>query len=103
MNIPRKVRISGADYEVVVKPGPVLVDGRQCCGSIEYEELRINIDSSFGAKARHCQTFLHEVLHGIARDRQLDFGDADEEVIVEAFARGLYQVLEDNPGIMRED
>lgn len=100
MNIPGKVRISGINYDVLQTTRPIIVNGRQCCGSIEYEEHQISIDLSFGDHAGHCSTLLHEIIHGIVRDRQIDFGkDADEEAIVEALARGLYQVLSDNPDL----
>ena len=99
MMIPALVRISGVDYEVHLTESPVIVDGRQCFGSIEYEQNRINIDVSIGSVERHMQTLIHEILHGIGRDRDIDFGNADEEEIVEAFARGLYQVIADNPSM----
>lgn len=99
MMIPALVRISGVDYEVHLTESPVIVEGRQCFGSIEYEQNRINIDVSIGSVERHMQTLIHEILHGIGRDRDIDFGNADEEEIVEAFARGLYQVIADNPSM----
>lgn len=102
MNIPEKIRISGIDYAVELTDGPVVVDGRQCYGSIEYEGHRILLDKNLGDHAQMCCTLLHEVFHGIVRDRMIDFGESvDEEIVVEAFARGLYQVLADNPDLMK--
>lgn len=98
MNIPRKVRISGIDYIVKQVEQPVCVDGRQCCGDIDYDHNTIRIDISYGSPTSHACTLFHEIVHGIVHDREIYFGEgADEESIVEAFARGLYQVLVDNP------
>ena len=100
MNIPRKVRISGIDYVVDQVTHPVCVDGRQCCGDINYDHNKIRIDISYGSSTSHICTLLHEVVHGIVHDRDICFGGgADEEAIVEAFAKGLYQVLTDNPDL----
>lgn len=100
MNIPRKVRISGIDYVVEQVEHPVCVAGRQCCGDIDYDHNRIRIDVSYGSPTSHVCTLLHEVVHGIVHDRDIYFGEgADEESIVEAFAKGLYQVLRDNPDL----
>lgn len=100
MNIPRKVRIGGVDYCVDTSTTPVIVDGKQCYGSIEYASHQILIDETLGDHAHIACTLLHEVLHGIVHDRMIDFED-DEEDIIDAFARGLYQVLADNPDLMK--
>lgn len=100
MNIPHKIRIGGADYRVRTCTGPVIVDGKQCYGSIEYASHEIIIDKTLGDHAHQICTLLHEVLHGIVHDRMIDF-KADEEDVIDALARGLYQVLADNPDLMK--
>lgn len=42
------------------------------------------------------ETLIHEILHGIIFDRQIDFQNDDEEAIIERLSRGLYQVLKEN-------
>lgn len=102
MNIPHKVRIGGVDYAVEIGTDPVIVDGKQCFGSIEYASHKILIDKTLGDHAQHSCTLLHEIFHGIVHDRMIDFGEgADEETIVEALSRGMYQVLADNPDLMK--
>lgn len=102
MNIPEKIRISGVDYAVEITTDPVLIDGRQCYGSIEYASHKILLDETLGDHAHQCCTLLHEIFHAIVHDRMIDLGEnADEETIVEAFARGVYQLLADNPDLMK--
>ena len=40
-------------------------------------------------------TLWHEIMHGIEDQAQLELGE-ERERIIEAFARGVYQVLQDN-------
>ena len=94
MKIPESVRIGGQEYAVVYEP--VLVDdGKELCGQIRY--MKGEIALSEGCDMGHdaaCQTLLHEILHGIARLFNAEI--EDEETVIDMFAKGLYQVLQDN-------
>lgn len=99
MEIPNKVRIGSVDYEVIIKDETIVLDAVQCKGKIDYDYHEINIDSSVQDKQGQEQTFLHELIHGIVRERNLDFKNADDETIVDGLAIGLHQVIRDNPEI----
>lgn len=99
MEIPSKVRIGSVDYEVTVKDKTIVLDAVQCKGKIDYEYHKIDIDSSIQDKQGQEQTFLHELIHGIVRERKLNLKNADDETIVDELATGLHQVIRDNPGI----
>lgn len=99
MEIPNKVIIGSVDYEVIIKDETIVLDAVQCKGKIDYDYHEINIDSSVQDKQGQEQTFLHELIHGIVRERNLDFKNADDETIVDGLAIGLHQVIRDNPEI----
>ena len=93
MKIPDKVRIDGVDYEVIHKEN--LNNGeRLLLGEIDYVQSEIRL--KHGQSNQYaCVTLLHEILHGIAHHKKLDLGK-NEENIIDGFAFGIYQVLQDN-------
>lgn len=99
MEIPDKVRIGSVDYDVIIEDKTIVLDSSQCKGKIDYEFHKINIDSSIQDKQEQEKTFLHELVHGIARERSLDLEKADEETIIDEISIGLHQVIRDNPEI----
>lgn len=99
MEIPSKVRIGSVDYEIVIEDKTIVLDAVQCKGQIDYDYHKINIDSSIQDKQGQEQTFLHELIHGIVRERSLDLEKVDEENIVDGLAVGLHQIIRDNPQI----
>ena len=97
MQIPRKVRIGGVDY-AVKHTDHSSVGNTLCYGTFDSEKCVIELSNGRElAKERVHQTFLHEILHGVifAMGLELD----DEENAVGTIAKGLYQVIADNPAI----
>lgn len=96
MKIPDKVRIGGVEF--VVKRGPNLrLDNELCYGLFKGDDSEIWLSTTDGTEhQRQCQTLWHEILHGIRAHAGLEI--EDEEEVVEMFARGIYQVLQDNGG-----
>lgn len=94
MKIPESVRIAGVEYKVEVVPA--LMNGATAAyGHIDYENSRIELSDSFGVEhQKRCLILWHEILHGIIDASGLDI--KHEERVVEMFARGIYQVLQDN-------
>lgn len=93
MNIPSKIRISGVDYKVLCLPN--IVSGSDVFyGTIDYNENIIKIAYRGVSQEKQKITLLHELFHGIIESAQLDIDD--EETVVEAFARGFYQIIADN-------
>lgn len=102
MKIPNKVRLNGVDFTVEWIEN--LHDaGVICDGLINYQHSMIALNTETQGYQKQCITFLHEICHGI-----LDAYDCspegrikskipdDEETLVELFARGFYQFLQDN-------
>ena len=96
MKIPKSVRIQGVEYEVQDNC-PSLNDGEQMLyGNISYPDPVIRISDVTTGHEMKCLTLWHEILHGIRYANGLEV--ENEEAVVEMFARGIYQVLQDNGG-----
>lgn len=96
MKIPDFVRIGGVEYEVFDNQ-PSLNDGENLLyGQIDYRESTIRLSDLREGHQMKCITLLHEILHGIRNHAGLEI--ENEEEVVDMFARGLYQVLQDNGG-----
>lgn len=94
MKIPDSIRIAGVEYEVVVVPH--LMNGAVAAyGHIDFENSRIALSDTFGTEhQKRCLILWHEILHGIREANGMEIDN--EEQIVEMFAKGIYQVLQDN-------
>lgn len=94
MKIPNSVRIGGVEYEVRYEPN-LRLNNNICYGVIDYDNCVITLSETDGTgHQRRCITLLHEILHGIRNHAGLEI--EKEEEIVDMFARGIYQVLQDN-------
>lgn len=95
MKIPERIRIGGVEFDVRTESG--LNDGqRLLAGQIRHMDCQIAIAEESSHEYK-CLTLWHEIMHGIEDQAQLELGERRERVI-EAFARGVYQVLQDNGG-----
>lgn len=94
MKIPDSVRIGGIEYEVKYSPN-VRLGETLCYGTIDYNESVILLSETDGTgHQKRCCTLWHEILHGIREHAGMTI--ENEEEIVEMFAKGIYQVLQDN-------
>ena len=101
MIIPEVIRIGSCDYEVEFTKEYIVVDRLQCKAAIDYDNHIINIDSKIGDIQSQEQSFLHEVFHGILRDRAIEV--QDEEFVVDELAKGLHQIIRDNPEMFLDE
>ncbi len=94
MKIPESVRIGGVEYEVIDNVSG-LNDGQNVlAGEINYNDSVIRLNEVVAGHQMKCITLWHEILHGIRNHAGIEI--EDEETVVELFARGIYQVLQDN-------
>ncbi len=98
MEIKDKIKIGSMEYEVIKTSKPILLDNQACNGIIDYENLFIEINTNRAVQKQE-ETFIHEVLHGIIRERNLVL--ENEEMIVEEIGKGLYQFIKDNPEVFK--
>lgn len=94
MKIPDSIRIAGVEFKVELVPN--LNNGTNLAyGHIDYENSVISLSSTNGTEhQRRCQILWHEILHGIRENNGMEI--ENEEAIVDMFAKGIYQVLQDN-------
>lgn len=94
MKIPESIRIAGVEYEVVLVPN--LMNGSTAAyGHIDYDNSKIELSDTFGTEhQKRCQILWHEILHGIQEANGLEI--KNEEAVIDMFAKGIYQVLQDN-------
>lgn len=90
------IRIGTFNYKVIFNDYPILLNNQEVYGLITYDKHEIKINNSLGDKQHQVQTLLHEVLHGIIREYDVDIKDLDEEILVDKLSTALYQLLKDN-------
>jgi len=95
MNIPNKIRIGSLDFDVIMQDTPIVLNNQQCYGEIDYATTEIKLDATIASDQHLEVTFLHEIIHGILHDR--GFKEAEDEELIEGIARGLHQLIRDNP------
>lgn len=94
MKIPDSVRIGGVEYPISYVEN-LRLDNKLAYGRIDYDNCAIELSANDGAAhEKRCQTLWHEILHGIREHAGLEI--KNEEAVVEMFAKGIYQVLQDN-------
>ena len=94
MNIPESIRIAGVEYKIRLVPN--LNNGSNLAyGHIDYENTAISLSDTCGTEhQKRCKILWHEILHGIRENNGMEI--ENEEEIVDMFAKGIYQVLQDN-------
>jgi len=97
LNILKSVRIGSMDYKVLLNDKLILEDGKECFGAINFRKKEIKINNELQDIQGQEETFLHEILHGICEERNFIYEKNDDETITEELARGLHQLIKDNP------
>lgn len=94
MKIPSSIRIGGVEYQI--KYTQNLNNGVNLAyGYIDYDNNNIELSSTIGTgHQKRCCILWHEILHGIRNHAGMEI--ENEEEIVDVFAKGIYQVLQDN-------
>lgn len=99
MNIPESIRIGSCNYEVVFTDMDLVSNHMECYANIDYDKHLITISNKLGDTQTKELSLLHEMFHGIIKERNLDIGN--EELVVEEFARSLHQIIRDNPNMFK--
>jgi hypothetical protein len=96
---PTAVQIDMIRYEIKMSEEPVLLDGRECGGLIEYNAARIRLSAKAIHGERVKQVLMHEIVHGLLHERQIEELIKEDrlEDFVDALSRALVGFLRDNP------
>ncbi|MDL5002019.1 hypothetical protein QRW96_15435 [Clostridioides difficile] len=97
MNIPKEVKVGGLSYKIEETEEPILVNNQLCYGLADYGSETIKLSTNLQSQRVKEATFLHELFHCIFRDRCIE--SEDEEYLVDVLAKGIHQVIIDNPKI----
>lgn len=92
--IPDQITINGVPFKVE-QIEDLTLEGKPHFGVYDPRNFRIQVDAALPSE-RQRVTLLHEVLHAVADDRNLELG----EHTVDQLAKGLYAVLASNPGLV---
>ena len=90
--LPKQVKVSGVVYSVSIAEESIIVDDKVYLADVDYDRAKILISPGYTPKRL---TLWHEIIHAIAHDRMVSLTEEQ----VEALARGVYQVLGDNPDL----
>lgn len=98
MNIQGKVRVGSMDYDVILTDEKIInQDGEECLGLTDHNLHEIKISTNLQNEQGQEKTFLHELIHAMIEERNLDFECITEEILAEDLSTILYQVIRDNP------
>lgn len=89
-----KIRIVGFDYDIKKVDMP-LVDNQGCFGIVDNIATVIELKKD-NPPQKQAETLLHEILHAILFQFDVELEDDKEEKVVKALAKGLHQVVKDN-------
>lgn len=102
MKIPNKVKIAGYSY-TVERPERPFPNGDTVCDGLHLFTDQIIKVAKSGTNEYQNTVFLHELVHGIIGSYCGDISEYLNENFTEQFAKGLYQVIIDNPEIFQQD
>ena len=93
-----KIKIGAIQHTVAYAENPTSSNGTPIDGQIDHGTAEITIKANMGRQIQ-VQTILHEIIHAI----EVQTGRRHElkEPIIDALAFGIYQVLRDNPQLVK--
>lgn len=100
----KQIKIANLTYKVHRKAGLTSDQGITAYGIITNSKQTIELETDFPSKDKYNEVLLHEVLHGVIDQYGIDnlINHENMESIVSILARGLMQVFQDNPDLVKE-
>jgi hypothetical protein len=89
------IKVGFNTYRIQRKGGLSADDGQGLLGQANHSNFRIILSKGY-SRNRNYQTLWHEIIHAIARERNLEL----PEEVVGQISNGLVMVLHDNPQLI---
>lgn len=96
----KKVRVDGIDYEVVRTDKPIIFEKKASFGMIDYDNKKIYISTEDGTEASRHYVLYHELIHAIAHERNIIYGEAGAELYIDEISKGVFNMVQDNPELV---
>lgn len=90
------IKIGGIRYDIQMVHDLRDEEDTKLDGRFAQSNCLISLNTNLAPQARY-QTLWHEIVHGIIAHAGMR--DQHDEVLIEALAHGIMQVLLDNPGV----
>jgi len=101
MKIPEKVKIGGREYKIEQSEHRAAGNGDDICGEVWWSRNSIYLYENLPEDGK-AATLLHEIIHAIFHHCGR-FKQRDDEGLVNALAEGIFQVINDNPEMFRNE
>lgn len=96
MKIPNTVKIDGMEYTITLTNETIMnEDFKVLLGRIDYTQCKIVLDGKANEQTVKA-TLMHEIVHGIMKERNIDM-QTEQETFIDEIAKGFYNLINDNP------
>lgn len=100
----KHIKIANITYAFHIEDNLTTPEGEAAYGNIKHSDQTLLLSSDFPSKQKRDEVLLHEIIHGVIHlygvDSMID--PENEESIVTILARGMMQVFQDNPDLVKE-
>lgn len=100
----KHIKIANITYAFHIEDNLTTPDGEAAYGNISHSNQSILLSSQFPSKQKRDEVLLHEIFHGVIDLYGIDklIPQDNGEAVVELLARGMMQVFQDNPELVKE-
>ena len=100
LHIPEQVKLGGFVYTITLDD--TVLEELGACGAVNHERLDMRLAGESDLSPQQTRlSLLHESVHAVAQVYGAGTGEDLLEAWVEAISNGLFQVLNDNPDVVR--
>lgn len=98
----KHIKIANINFAFSEEDGLTTSDGHGAYGLCSHQDLTIKIEKKFPSEEKRKEVLLHEVIHGVIDMYDIQVPEDKMESLVVVLARGMMQVFQDNPELVKE-